>query len=148
MRGPKLVALAVLGLFASSVLAIHLLYLGEPPAPDVSAPAAPSPAEPLASLGGGAPPDALPGAGESFPGLPDLGVTDGVPPPAGSADWERRVNDCVERNVHGPGYDDVKPKQTLPGRWPALKRAREVRRLRRLEVKAACVAELARRQGP
>jgi hypothetical protein len=72
--------------------------------------------------------------------LPDLGVVLPVPMPAAFDERERRLNECIERNVHGHGYDDVKP--TLPGRWPALKRAREERRLRRLDVRAACEQEL------
>ncbi len=52
----------------------------------------------------------------------------------------RDVDDCVERKALAAGVDRIEP--TLPGRWPALKRAREVRRLRRLELRAACEREL------
>jgi hypothetical protein len=151
-------AVAVMAFFGSSILAVHLMSQPGTPAAARSLPSAPAapasvPGAPVApmllpgvpavvSALPSAPPPGPQGQGEGdFPGSMDLGVAP-VPPAAVSGEWERKVNDCVERKVHASGYDDVKP--TLPGRWPALKRAREEKRLRRLAVRAACEKQLAR----
>jgi hypothetical protein len=126
--GPKVVAFAVLGVCACAVLAVHLATRVAPRS--VHAPAAP--AAPLQE-------DAAPPSGEPGPVPPAQEAGPG-PIAVGSVAWERALNECVERNVHGSGYDDLKP--TAPGRWPALKRAREERRLRRLAVRAECEKEL------
>lgn len=130
MISPRTMVVGILAFFGASLLVLHVLYRRVPPAPAVLAPAAPPPAVALRAGGDGVPAPTAPVPEQAGPLV------------AVSAEWERRVNDCVERNVHGPGYDDVRP--TLPGRWPALKRARERRRLRRLAVRAACEEELAR----
>lgn len=150
--------MALVAFFASSMLAVHLMSL--PGAPDAAAgapraapaidPVRAPPAVPVVSpapVVASAPPPAPPAAPEPSPGaveegLPPplyLGVAP-VPPPAMSADRERKVNACVERKFRESGGDEVKP--TLPGRWPAIKRAREEKRLRRLALRAACEKEL------
>lgn len=129
----KTMVVAIAAFFGASMLALHLIYRSEPPpaasvpgeAPLVPAPPAPSPVERRD----------LPGAGS---GQDETALAAS----ALSVDQERALNDCIERNVHGRGYDDVKP--VLPGRWPAVKRARERLRMRRLEMRAACLEELAR----
>ena len=54
---------------------------------------------------------------------------------------ELALNECVERLAHDRGLDEVKP--VAPGRWPAIKRAREVRRLKRLQARQDCEQQLA-----
>ena len=145
MRGPMMMAVAVVALFGSSLLVVHLRYLRDAPTIAMAVPSElpslaqrpPTPAAP----GLEAAPTAGLGEGMSDPsGSLDIGVAP-IPAPS-SEDWDRRVNECVERNVRGRGYDDVKP--ALPGRWPALKRAREDRRLLRLAARASCEQELTR----
>jgi hypothetical protein len=60
--------------------------------------------------------------------------------PSGSDPREVEFGACVERIVGAAGLEDVKP--TAPGRWPAIKRAREERRLKRLAARADCEREL------
>lgn len=157
MRGPKLMALAVVAFFGSSLLAVHLMSLpGAPaamPAPSVSratpsapappvarapAPVAPAvvPAPTPASLAATEPPPDV--VEEGLPPSLNLGVAP-VPPVAPSIERERKVIACVERRFR-EGGESVE--QTLPGRWPALKRAREEKRLRRLALRAACEKDL------
>jgi hypothetical protein len=54
---------------------------------------------------------------------------------------ELALNECVERLARDRGVDEVKP--VAPGRWPAIKRAREVRRLKRLQAREECEQQLA-----
>lgn len=144
MRGPKAMAVAILVFFGLSMLGVHLLSLPGAPAGRAvpGAAAAPAPA-PVARAEGWAPALArppsppAPAGGHDLPGATDLGVAP-VPPP-GAADRERMVNACIERKVaSGPAAG----KPVLPGRWPALKRAREEKRMQRLEARAICEREL------
>ncbi len=64
-----------------------------------------------------------------------------VPMPA-SVERERRVSERIERVVREDGRGEVGP--TAPGRWPALKRAREDLRMRRLAARNGCEQEAAR----
>ena len=128
----KTMVVVIAAFFGASMLALHLIYRSEPTAPE--APAAG--ATPLVPAQPPAPPQEERLAPGADPGLTGTALASASP------DRERELNDCIERNVHGAGYDDVK--QVLPGRWPAVKRARERLRMRRLEVRAACEQELAR----
>jgi hypothetical protein len=160
MRGPKLAAAAILALFGGSVVAIHLMYLPDTaPGPATKGPARPpavaatqrvAPAAPMVPVVAAVPavrempaaPEAPPPpTGVEIPGLPSLGVTRPLPAPTASAEWEQALNDCIERNIRGRGYDELRPIQ--PARRPALKRAREQRRLLRLQARTACERELA-----
>lgn len=127
---------AVVAVPACSLLALHLIYSRE------LAPAASSPAGAAAGVPGPAavgrspaPEAALP-AGAGSEAVPAAALPDAPP----DRTHELALSDCVERKVRAAGVDRVP--QTLPGRWPALKRAREVQRLRRLELRLACDREL------
>lgn len=158
MKGPKRGAIAILVFFACSVLAVHLIdglrapvaATSAAPAPPVepdgaparAAPKVPAPAPALAVAAAARDPlEAMaPDALEAV--APDpLGVAPVPPARTAPAGRERALNDCVERSLAAAGYDQVKP--TLPGRWPALKRAREQQRQRRLALRARCEQELA-----
>lgn len=154
MRGPKVMAVAVLACLGSSFLAVHLRYRPdstpvalEPGAPPFlarlpAAPPAPSvpPAPPAVTPSAAAPSAPPEGDPSDLPGQPNLGVFQPLPMPAASKVWERRVKECVWRNARG--HDGARP--TLSGRSPALKEAREERRLRLLAMRAACEREVAR----
>ena len=144
-RGPMVMAVAILAFIGSSFLAVHLRYL-----PDASTTAVrPLGALPALATAPSAPPPTAPRAGPSrpgegtsdLPGAPNLGVVP-VPMPAAAGEWDRKVSECIERTARERGGGDVKP--VLPGRWPALKRAREERRLHRLALRTACEQELSR----
>ena len=127
-------AVAILAFFASSLLYIQLSYRADPPPTTPRLAATPSPAtgEPQVASGSELLAAVIPN--------PAAGPT---PPSAAGAgaDRERELSDCVERHVREGGLGAVKP--TLPGRWPALKRAREELRLRRLALRSSCERELA-----
>jgi hypothetical protein len=153
MRGPKLAAAAILAFFGGSVLAIHLMYLPEASAPRAPASAAEvprgapavatalplAPAAPVVPAVPALPKAPTPPSAEEIPGLPNLGVTRDLPAPTASGAREQMLNDCIERNLRGRGYGELKP--TAPGR--RLARAREQRRLLRLQARTACERELA-----
>jgi hypothetical protein len=123
--GAKTIFLAILAFAGASILTVHLIFRDAPPA--AVAPTAPAdlPAAPEAMVAAPHPPAA------GLASSPDRART-----PAASVEWERRLSGCVERILHSTGEDVVKP--VLPGRWPAVKRAREKLRMRRLQLRAQC----------
>lgn len=160
MRGPKLMALAVVAFFAGALLAVHLLTEPRSPAPATSiasappeASFAPRPAVAFAPVSVPAPtvvasprpltPPAAPEPphGVVEEGLPpslDLGVAP-LPPAPVFAARVRKVNDCVERRLREGGGNAG---SALPGRL-APRPTRGEERLRRLQLRAACERELA-----
>jgi len=136
LRGPKRMVLAVLAFFAASVAAVH--YLDPLDAANVPAPPEPP---------GAVRPAAPPGADRAPPRSPDVAATAaaaGLAPAAdrpANPDRARTVEECVERAVRAAGEERIEP--TAPGRWPAVKRARERLRQRRLTARADCEREVA-----
>lgn len=125
---------AVVAVPACSLLALHLIYSREvAPAAAGSVGAEAGVASPPAAR---APPGAALPAGDDAEAAPAAALAEAPP----DRTRELALNDCVERKVRAAGVDRVP--QTLPGRWPALKRAREVQRLRRLELRLACDREI------
>lgn len=116
--------LAVAFFFSSAMLAVHV-------ATDDAGSSG-------AFAAGVAPPEPLPGAvplpNELAPGDDALGV---FPEPARTAELDA----CVERIMRASGSPEAL-KPTAPGRWPALKRAREQLRQKRLIARADCEREL------
>jgi hypothetical protein len=140
MRGPKMMAVAVLACLGSSFLAVHLRYRPDPTAVALAPGAPPLLAKlPAAPAGPSAPPAPPQGEASDLRGQPNLGVFQPLPMPAASTVWERRVKECVWRNARGAGHEP-----TLPGRSRAPKQGREERRLRLLAMRAACEQEVAR----
>lgn len=133
MKELRWMLLAVLALTACSLVVLQLVYWHDqaPPGP-VAAVAAPPPARAREA-----------GVPREPPAPPDVEAVPAAAAqnaPSGGAQ-ELALSDCVERKALAAGVDRIQP--TLPGRWPAIKRAREVRRLRRLELRVACEKELA-----
>lgn len=154
LDGPKRAAAALAVFFAASMLAVHLAYSdagrAAPVAVATAAASLPAAAASLADPPAPPAPDAAPPAvsadapADAGGGVPDptaglsLGVAP-VPAPAAPAARERALAACVERAIRAAGASE--PRATAPGRWPALKRAREELRQRRLAARTACEAD-------
>ncbi len=130
---------AVLAFPACFLAILQLLYSREGAAPGAGSPAL---AEARASTApeGAQRSQPSPGPAAAGPAGVQAPPAASVPAPPPDRTRELALSDCVERKARTGGVDEIP--QTLPGRWPALKRAREVQRLRRLELRAACDREL------
>jgi hypothetical protein len=141
MKGPKRAAVGILIFFAASIVTVHLAYEREAAPALGFAPAV----DPAASPGPGAPatppraaaPARMAGGATAAPPLPtEIPLSEPAPFAAGR---ERDLDACIERVVGAA----AEPKASAPGRWPAIKRAREELRRRRLAARADCARELA-----
>jgi hypothetical protein len=162
MKGPKRAAAGILVFFAASILTVHLAYereaapaLGFAPAVDPAASPGPrAPATPPRAAVASAPaadvrdPPAL--VGPPYAAAPVRMGGRSAPPPVATdiplsepgplaTGRERDLDACVERAIGAAS----EPKASAPGRWPAIKRAREELRRRRLAARADCARELA-----
>ncbi len=138
MKGPKRAAGGILLFFASSILAVHLAYDGDasfsPAAPSALAEAAIASAPPAGAT--------LPTKGPAPGTVPPVPTAVAFVEPAAAAApgaRDRDLNACIERIVSAV----AEPKPTAPGRWPAIKRAREELRLKRLAARTDCERQLA-----
>jgi hypothetical protein len=115
-------AIAVVAFHACIALGIHLASGGGASAALVARTAPPEPPDPGPDPGEGA-------AGPSGP----------VPAAAtGSDELERTVSDCVEQIMRAGADAEVEAQAARRGRWPAIKKAREQQRQRRIAARAAC----------
>lgn len=123
--GPTRLAIVIVAFHASVALGIHLAYQRGASA-EVVEPTAPA-----------APP--APGAG---PGTSAASPHESDPTAAARpfAELERRVSDCVEQSAKADA--GAESEAALRGRWPAIKKAREQLRQRRIAARAACESSL------
>lgn len=137
MKGPKRAAAGILVFFAASILTVHLAYDREAAPALASAPAA-DVRDPPALVGPpyAAAPVRMAGRSAAPPVATDIPLSEPGPLATGR---ERDLDACVERAIGAAS----EPKASAPGRWPAIKRAREELRRRRLAARADCARELA-----
>jgi hypothetical protein len=127
MKGTKWTLVAVLAFFGCSMVAVHLIdgwADGSMPYGRGGTGSQAGSTGPVAPLGQDPGDQALPAAPELL-----------------DRQRELALNECVERLARDRGIDEVKP--VAPGRWPAIKRAREVSRLKRLQARQDCEQQLA-----
>lgn len=125
-RGPTRLAIVIVAFHASVALGIHLAYQRGASAELV---------EPTASA---VPP--APGAGSGTSAASPGGSSDPTAAARPFAELERRVSDCVEQSAKADA--GAESEAALRGRWPAIKKAREQLRQRRIAARAACESSL------
>lgn len=127
MKGMKWMLVAVLAFFGCAVVALHLIDRWADGATRSSRGGDGS----RAGVAGLVAPQGQDPGDQDAPALPERP----------DRQRELALNACVERLARDRGIEEVKP--VAPGRWPAVKRAREVRRLKQLQARQECEQQLA-----